>query len=95
MDWQQQDEFLQRWPALHSLLAAYIAIDEDSEAAAIQAFKLENPSQIQAVQQALSELLETQHQAWWLLAGDLASQQPEDHQAWLQELINQLQQEDE
>lgn len=93
MDWQQQDEFLQRWPALHSLLAAYIAIDEDSEAAAIQAFKRENPSQIQAVQQALSELLETQHQAWWLLAANLASQQPADYQAWLHSLINRLQQE--
>ncbi|MBE0494068.1 MAG: hypothetical protein IBX48_06965 [Thiomicrospira sp.] len=93
MDWQQQDEFLQRWPALHSLLAAYIAIDEDSQAAAIQAFKRENPNQIQATQQALIELLEINHQAWWLLAANLASQQPSDHQAWLQELITQLQQE--
>lgn len=90
MDWQQQDEFLQRWPGLHSLLAAYIAIEEDSEAAAVQAFKHENPHQIQATQQALNELLETSHQAWWLLAANLASQQPADHQAWLQALMNQL-----
>lgn len=95
MDWQQQDEFLQRWPSLHSLLAAYIAIDEDSETAAIQAFKRENPNQVLITQQALKRLLETNHQAWWLLAAKLASQQPTDHQAWLQELLTQLQQEDE
>lgn len=95
MDWQQQDAFLQRWPTLHSLLAAYIAIEEDGEQAAIQAFKRENPHQRPTTQQALIELLETHDQAWWLLAATLASQQPADHQAWLQGLINQLKQEDE
>lgn len=94
MDWQQQDEFLQRWPGLHSLLAAYIAIEEDSEASAVQAFKRENPRQIQATRQALNELLETNHQAWWLLAANLASQQPADHQAWLQGLVKQLQEDE-
>jgi hypothetical protein len=81
MDWQDQAEFLNRWPELHSLLAAYIAIDDEVESA-VQAFKRENPQHI--VQRALAQLNELldKHQAW-CLAIKLAGEETDNHQAWL------------
>lgn len=92
MDWQAQADFLQAWPELHSLLAAYIAIEESDQLAALAAFKAENkPDTIQLAINQLQQLISANHQAW-LQAAKLAGQDNIDS-AWLAELLENLQKE--
>jgi hypothetical protein len=89
MDWQQQDDFLQRWPHLHSLLAAYIAIEEEDLAQAMRVFCAENNGSVrQAVLDELAQLIQSQR--YWPMALALAGVQAENQQAWLQQLASLL-----
>ena len=85
MDWQDQADFLQRWPELHSLLGAYIAIEEGEVAEAVRAFKHENKAQ---VQQRVSEQLQELFNApqCWDAAARFAAVEPQDAKHWLDEL---------
>lgn len=96
MDWQAQAHFLENFPQLHSLLAAYIAID-DSDSSALNAFVQENSTQV--VHQTLAQLssvLQADHQAWWLaskLAGvEINSQNNDEPKKWLTRLEQDLKQ---
>lgn len=92
MDWQEHIDFLQAWPELHSLLAAYIAIEEGEQQAAIKAFKTENkPHTIERVITQLQQVINANQQAW-LQAAKLAGQETVDA-AWLNQLLVQLQKE--
>jgi hypothetical protein len=89
MDWQQQIDFLHAWPELHSLLAAYLAIEEDGEQAAIAQFVAENPHAVARVKTQLTQLIQSENQAFYQQAAKLAGA-PHANQAWLQNLFNQL-----
>ncbi|MDY0137177.1 MAG: hypothetical protein RBS36_08415 [Thiomicrospira sp.] len=89
MDWQAQDDFLQRWPHLHSLLAAYIAIEEEGVAPAVTQFCAENKASVcQAVAEELAQLMQTPR--CWPTAFALAGAQVENQQAWLVRLTSLL-----
>lgn len=88
MDWQQQADFLQRWPALHSLLAAYIAVEEDELTQVVAVFCQQNSAEVvaQTIEQ-LTQLCLTESQSWWPIALRLAGVDTDNHQAWLNRLL--------
>ncbi len=89
MDWQAQDDFLQRWPHLHSLLAAYIAIEEEGVAPAVTQFCAENKASVcQTAEEELVQLMQTPR--CWPTAFALAGVQVENQQAWLVRLASLL-----
>lgn len=88
MDWEQQAQFLQRWPELHSLFAAYIALEDEDMDTALQAFMAENnASVVSNAKTQLQQLIDSNNQAWWLTAVQLCGVETHDHQAWLAELL--------
>lgn len=88
MDWEQQAQFLQRWPELHSLFAAYIALEDEDMDTALQAFISENNiGVVNNAKTQLQQLIESNNQAWWLTAAQLCGVKSDDHQAWLSALL--------
>jgi hypothetical protein len=91
MDWQQHSDFLQAWPELHSLLAAYIAIEEEDERHAIKQFVDENPNVLARVITQLNQVLESNNPQFYQQAARLAGRD-EPNQAWLQMILQTLKQ---
>jgi hypothetical protein len=56
--WQAQMDFLTTYPELHSLLAAYIAIEDDHQQACLQLFRQENPRALSKLTEQLAQLIE-------------------------------------
>jgi len=59
-DWQIQMDFLNKYPELHSLLTAYIAIEDLELSACVRLFSQQNPLSVSKV---LAQLEELRHQA--------------------------------
>lgn len=89
MDWQQHSDFLHAWPELHSLLAAYIAIEEGDEQEAISQFIAENPKAIERVAHQLTQLIQSNNPVFWSQAASLAGR-AEANQAWLHSIMKML-----
>ena len=89
MDWQQHSDFLHAWPELHSLFAAYIAIEEEDEHHAIKQFVDENPGVVARVTQQLTQLIESNNAMFCQQAGSLAGR-ADANQAWLQSILKTL-----
>lgn len=92
MEWQEHIDFLHAWPELHSLLAAYIAIEEEGEWQAVSQFVLENPKAVDRLKIQLIQLTAADNPTLWQQAAQLASL-PTINQAWLESLLTQLDQE--
>lgn len=89
MDWQEHINFLHAWPDLHSLLAAYLAFEEDGEEKAILLFVEENPSALNRLRQQLEQLINSNNAEFCQQAARLAGYKHGD-QAWLQGLLAML-----
>ncbi|WFE69308.1 hypothetical protein P8S54_03160 [Thiomicrospira sp. R3] len=92
MEWQEHIDFLHAWPELHSLLAAYIAIEDDDDWQAVSQFVLENPKAVGRLKTQLIQLTAASNPALWQQAAQLAGR-PAVNQAWLESLLTQLDQE--
>ena len=89
MDWQEHIDFLHAWPELHSLLAAYLAVEEEGEEKAILLFVDENPRALSRLRQQLEQLINSNNAEFCQRAALLAGRQHGD-QAWLQGLLAML-----
>jgi hypothetical protein len=96
-DWQTQMVFLDKYPELHSLLAAYIAIEELELPACVRLFSQQNPRSVAKVVAQLDELRQQADAQLLVCAIKLAGVKfPKDTlpnlqaQAWLAELHNHL-----
>ena len=92
MDWQAQMDFLNTYPELHSLLAAYIAIEDGGEKghqqACLQLFSQENPRALIKLNDQLAQLVAQGDAQQQCLAVKLAghSLPAQQAQAWLIQL---------
>ncbi|UQB42037.1 hypothetical protein JX580_10290 [Thiomicrospira microaerophila] len=89
MGWQEHIDFLHAWPELHSLLAAYLAVEEEGEEKAILLFVEENPRALCRLRQQLEQLINSNNAEFCQQAALLAGRQQGD-QAWLQGLLAML-----
>jgi hypothetical protein len=92
LSWQTQMDFLHSWPELHSLLAAYIAIEEQGELLAVTQFISENPKSLERVEAQIKQLIESDSLVLFEQAAKLSGLSS-INQAWLKALLNQFEQE--